>query len=46
MPFDFKKCAAKNGKVIESLYEIQPCLFGDAQRILEVYFEIDFLMPA
>ncbi len=31
MPFDFKKCASKDGTVIEGLYEIQPRVFGDAR---------------
>ena len=43
MPFDFKKCAAKDGTVIEGLYEIQPRVFGDARGyFFEVYSERDF----
>ena len=43
MPFDFRKCAAKDGTVIEGLYEIQPRVFGDARGyFFEVYSERDF----
>ena len=43
MPFIFTKCKAKNGKIINGLYEIQPKVFGDSRGyFFESYSEKDF----
>ena len=43
MPFIFNDCKAKNGKIINGLYEIQPKVFGDSRGyFFESYSEKDF----
>ena len=43
MPFTFNECKAKNGKIINGLYEIQPKVFGDSRGyFFESYSEKDF----
>ena len=45
MPFDFKSCKLKDGRVIKGLYEIQPKIFGDARgSFSELYTERDFFL--
>ena len=43
MPFSFNECKAKNGKIVNRLYEIQPKVFGDSRGyFFESYSEKDF----
>ena len=43
MPFIFNECKAKNGQIINGLYEIQPKVFGDSRGyFFESYSEKDF----
>ena len=43
MPFTFNECKAKNGQIINGLYEIQPKVFGDSRGyFFESYSEKDF----
>jgi dTDP-4-dehydrorhamnose 3,5-epimerase len=43
MPFSFKQCTAKNGKMIEGLFEISPEVFEDSRGcFFEYYSQRDF----
>jgi dTDP-4-dehydrorhamnose 3,5-epimerase len=43
MAFEIKKCLAKNGQIIEGLYEIMPKVFNDERGyFLETYSQRDF----
>jgi dTDP-4-dehydrorhamnose 3,5-epimerase len=43
MPFSFRQCSEKNGKIIEGLFEVSPKIFEDSRgNFFESYSQQDF----